>query len=109
MIKKDWNKEFKKLFSSPGVDKEKKEATPTQDWRTIVLVFAIVFALSLVFHGYLFMKVNNDSLFEVTLKNEEPVAFNKENFDRILGIFDQQDATFEKLKNEPLTAVDPSL
>jgi len=109
MIKKDWNKELKKLFSSPGVDKEKKEATPAQDWRIIVMVFAIVFILSLAFHGYLFMRVNDDSLFAVTVKNEEPVAFNKENFERILSIFDEQDATFEKLKNEPLTAVDPSL
>lgn len=109
MMKKDWNKKFKKIFSSVGVDKEKKEATPSQDWRVIVLVFAIVFVFSLAFHGYLFMKVNDDSLFAVTVKNDEPVAFNKENFERVLGVFDQQDAMFEKLKNEPATAVDPSL
>lgn len=109
MVKKDWNKEFKKLFSSPGVDKEKKEAEPSRDWRIIVLVFGIVFILSFAFHGYLFMRVNDDSLFAVTVKDDEPVAFNKENFERILSIFDQQDATFEKLKNEPITAVDPSL
>jgi hypothetical protein len=109
MIKKDWNKEIKKLFSFPGIDKEKKESAPSRDWRIIVLMSAIVFVLSLAFHGYLFMRVNDDSLFAVTVKNEEPVAFNKENFERILNIFDQQDTTFEKLKNEPLTAVDPSL
>lgn len=109
MMKKDWNKEIKKLFSSAGVDKEKKEATPSQDWRVIVLVFAIVFILTTSFHGYLFMKVNDDSLFMVTVKNDEPVAFNKENFESVLSVFDQQDTTFEKLKNEPATAVDPSL
>lgn len=109
MMKKDWSKEIKKLVSSPGVDKEKKEATPSQDWRVIVLAFTIVFILSLAFHGYLFMKVNDDSLFAVTVKNDEPVAFNKENFERVLGVFDQQDAMFEKLKNEPAMAVDPSL
>ena len=109
MAKKDWNKELKKLFSSPGVDREKKESAPSRDWRVIVLVFVAVFILSVAFHGYLFMKVNNDSLFMVTIKKDEPVAFDKENFERILNIFDQQDATFERLKSEPLTATDPSL
>lgn len=109
MMKKDWNKKFKKIFSSRGVDKEKKEATPSQDWRIIVVVSSTVFFLSLAFHGYLFMRVNDDSLFAVTVKNDEPVAFNKENFERVLGVFDQQDAMFEKLKNEPATATDPSL
>ena len=109
MIKKDWNKEFKKIFSSPGVDKEKREAVPVHDWHIIVVAFAVVFMLSLALHGYLFMKVNNDSLFAVTVKKDEPVAFDKQNFERILSIFDQQDVTFEKLKNDPFAAVDPSL
>ena len=109
MAKKNWNKEIKKLFSSPGVDKEKKESAPSRDWRVIVLVFVVVFICSLAFHGYLFIKVNNDSLFVVTVKKDEPVAFDKENFERVLSIFDQQDTMFEKLKSEPLTATDPSL
>lgn len=109
MAKKDWKKEIKRIVASQGVDKEKREVSPARDWRVLMMVFAVVFVVSLVFHGYLFMRVNDDSLFSVTVKEEEPVAFNKENFDRILSIFDQQDATFEKLKNEPFTAIDPSL
>ncbi len=108
MVNKNWNNEFKKLLASQGVDREKREASPSRDWRIVVLVFALVFVISLVFHGYLFMRVNDDSLFVATTKEEKPVAFNKENFERILSIFDQQDAIFEKLKTEPLVAVDPS-
>ena len=109
MLKKDWNKEFKKLFASKGSDPLKAEPTPYRDWRIIVLSFFAGLMVSLGFNIYMSIEINRDSFFTTTPKVEQGVVFNSEGLTTVLGALAAKEAAFEKLRTEGVSVVDPSL
>ena len=109
MFKKDWNKEFKKLTASKGVDQFKVEPTPYRDWRLLVLSFFTLLVVSVGFNIYMSIEINRDSFFTTTPKIEEGTVFNSEGLTAVLADLATKEATFEKLRTEGVVVVDPSL
>lgn len=109
MVKKDWNKEFKKLTASKGVDPSKKEPTPYRDWRLLVMGFFLTLVLSVGFNIYMSIEINRDSFFTTTPKVEEGVSFNSEGLIVVLEDLASKEAAFEKIRTEGVSVVDPSL
>ncbi len=109
MFKKDWNKEFKKLTASKGSDPFKAEPTPYRDWRSLVIGFFLLLCLSVGFNIYMSIEINRDSFFTTTPKSEPGVVFNSEGLSAVLGGLAEKEATFEKIRTEGVSVVDPSL
>lgn len=109
MLKKDWVKKFKKLFSSKGSDPMRMEVAPYRDWRIVVMSFFAGLVVSLGFNIYMSIEINRDSFFTATPKSGEEVALNKEGLEKVLAGFAEKEATFEKVKTEGVSVVDPSL
>ncbi|HAT68791.1 MAG: hypothetical protein A2481_03690 [Candidatus Yonathbacteria bacterium RIFOXYC2_FULL_47_9] len=109
MFKKDWNKEFKKMTASKGVDPFKVEPTPYRDWRFLVIGFFVILTSSIGFNIYMSIEINRDSFFTTTPKVEEGTHFNSEGLAIVLGDLASKEVAFEKLRIEGVPVVDPSL
>lgn len=109
MFKKDWFKEFKKLFSSKGSDPTKMEVTPFRDWRIVVVSFFAGLAVSLGFNIYMSIEINRDTFFTTAPVASEGAVFNKEGLTKVLTGLAEREAIFEKTKKEGTPVVDPSL
>lgn len=110
MFKKDRIKEeLKKLFSSKGSDPMKMEFTPYRDWRIVAMLFFVGLVASLGFNIYMSIEINRDSFFTATQKGGEEVALDKEGLEKVLAGFAEKESTFEKVKTEGVSVVDPSL
>lgn len=109
MLNKDWTKKIKKLFSSKGSDPMKMEFTPYRDWRIVAMSFFAGLVVSLGFNIYMSIEINRDNFFTATAKSGEEVTLNKEGLEKVLADFAGKEATFEKVKTEGVSVVDPSL
>lgn len=109
MLKKDWNKEFKKLTASKGSDPFKAEPTPYRDWRSLAMGFFAVLTLSVGFNIYMSIEINRDSFFTTTPTSDTGVVFNSEGLTAVLGNLAAKETVFEKLRTEGVSVVDPSL
>lgn len=109
MFKKDWFKKFKKISSSKGSDPMKMEISPYRDWRIVAMSFFAGLVVSLGFNIYMSIEINRDSFFTATPKSGEEISFNKEGLAKVLAVFAEKEALFEKAKTEGVTVVDPSL
>ena len=109
MLKKDWLKELKKLFSSKGTDPMKMEVTPFRDWRIVVVSFFVGLAVSLGFNIYMSIEINRDTFFTAIPAASESVALNKDGLMKVLAGLAEKEAVFEKTKKEGVVVVDPSL
>jgi len=109
MLKKDWNKELKKLTVSKGSDSFKVEPTPYRDWRLLVIGFFVTLVLSVGFNIYMSIEINRDNFFTTTPKSEQGVVFNSEGLSAVLGALAAKEAASEKLRTEEVLVVDPSL
>lgn len=109
MLKKDWSKRIKKIFSSKGVDALKMEISPYRDWRILVSTFFVGIVASFGFNVYMSIKIDSDNFFATTPKGNSGVTLNEEGLKKILVELDEKRAVFEKAKNEGVAIVDPSL
>ena len=108
-MKKDWNKEFKKLTTSKASDPSKAEPTPYRDWRLLVSGFFVLLVISVGFNIYMSIEINRDSFFTTTPKTGEGVVFNGEGLAAVLEDLAMKEAAFERLITEGVSVVDPSL
>lgn len=109
MLKKDWNKEIKKLTTSKGSDPFKVELTPYRDWRLLVMGFFVALILSVGFNIYMSIEINRDSFFTTIPKSEQGVVFKSDGLATVLEALAIKEAAFEKLRTEEVFVVDPSL
>lgn len=105
---KDLLKKIQKFFTASGAKKERSMAAPYRDWGIVVALFIAGFVVSVGLNTYVFTRINEDILV-ATAPQEETTSLSKEKIAGALEYFNVKDAAFEKLKNEPITAVDPSL
>ncbi len=109
MPKKDWKAEFKKLTYSKGVDVLKMEITPYRDWRTVVILFFTALVSSIVYNSYVFIEINRDTFFTAAPKSTGVIKFDEERLTKVVAGLDEKSALFEKVKNDGVAIVDPSL
>lgn len=109
MLKKDWKAKFKKLTYSKGVDALRMEITPYRDWRIVVIIFLTALMASIVYNTYVFIEINRDTFFTAVPKSSGVVKFNDEELTKVIAGLDEKSAIFEKVKNEGVAIVDPSL
>lgn len=107
MIKKDWKKEFKKLFPKYGSRESRFEAKPYRDWGLVAGLFFAGLAGSVAFSAYLFTEVTKENA--TTDSKNTGVVLNTVKLSQVLDSFAKKEATFESLKTATSTAVDPSL
>lgn len=109
MQKKDLEKSIKKLFATKGTDVSKIEPSPYRDWGVIVSVFFFGLIISLGFNIFMSIKINSDDFF-ATPKNEEGgVVLDKAGLDKVLTELSAKEANSQKVINEKVSIVDPSL
>ena len=107
MIKKDWKKEFKKLFPKHGSRESHLEAKPYRDWGFVAGLFFAGLAGSVAFSAYLFMGVTKENA--TTDSKNTGVILDTAKLSQVLDSFAKKEAMFEFLKTATSTAVDPSL
>ncbi len=109
MLKKEWNKKIKSMFTLKEVNIPKVDVAPYRDWRTVVIIFFVVLVLSLGFNAYIFLEINSGSFFVTTPKGAELTKFDSEGLTRVLDDLLAKEVIFEKLKNESVSLIDPSI
>lgn len=109
MLKKDLNKELKKLFTPKKTGMPKTSITPYRDWRMAVIVFFGGLLFSLGFSVYMFIEISRDSFFVTVPKGAEAVTLNRDGLSRALGGLVAKETLFEELKIKSVPVVDPSL
>ncbi len=97
------------MFSSKEANIPKAKIAPYCDWRIVVIIFSVGLVLSLGFNSYVFFEINSGSFFVTTPSGEESAKFNKDGLSKVLEELSAKEATFEKLKTENISVVDPSL
>lgn len=89
-------------------EKQYRKSDPAHTWHKLLILASILFVLSIVFHGVLYMKVNRGEVKESTGEvgvetiNETKLSF-------ILGLFEERTQQFEERKIVAPTLRDPSL
>lgn len=111
MKKEDLTKKsMRRLMAIGDYDKEKMEVFPFRDWHIVTILFGLGFIVSVGYHVYLFMNINEDNFFAtVPSVTEEVPVFDEEKIIKTILLFDEQDARFERLKMASTTTADPSL
>ena len=109
MPKKNWKAELKKMTHTKGSDKLKMEITPFRDWRIIVAAFFIGLVFLVGFNVYMSIQINNDGFLSTSTKTPSVMKFNEKGLQDAIAIIDEKEALFEKIKNDGVTMVDPSL
>lgn len=109
MPKKDWKAELKKLTYSKGSDPLKMDITPYRDWRILVIASFLGLVGALGYNIYITIQINSDVFSVVTQKSSGVAKFNEEGLTKLVLSIDQKAAIFEKIRNEGMAVVDPSI
>lgn len=109
MLKNDWSKKLKKMFSNKGADPLKIEITPYRDWMVLVIIFFVGLIASFGFNIFMSVKINSDNFFTVAPVSEGSASLNKNGLAKILAEFTEKEKLFEKIRTEGVPVVDPSL
>ena len=109
MLKKNWNKEIKKITASKGVDPYKLEITPFRDWKILIAYSFAGLIISLGYNIYMSFQINRESFFAVENKTEGGAVFNSVALSEVLKNIADKESNYERIKTEGLPVFDPSL
>lgn len=100
---------FEKHTCSRGADALKMEITPYRDWRIIVIAFFSGMAVALGFNIYMSKQISGDGFVTATSGATNMIKFDAAGLEKAITTINSKEALFEKVKNEGVATVDPSI
>lgn len=82
---------------------------PLRDWKTLLIVAGVLFAVVVSFNGYLFLSLSGSE--NIAAGNSAPAApevIQKRQFAEAVEILTQRDALYQELQSGSKRFVDPS-
>ena len=96
--------QYKKSFKKKSIS-----ASPELFWHLLLTIALLIILGSAVFGFFLFMKVNQESVFNVEDSGEKLKTTNKERIDKVLDYFSARAEKSNQILNSPSSIIDPSL
>lgn len=106
----DIKKILKRFFQLREKDKLKMEMTPHSDWRTLVIIFAILVIVAGALSFYIFIQIDRDEIFLAKEAGSVSVrTFNTQKLKDTIKIFEQRKRDLEVIRLERPHIIDPSI
>lgn len=82
---------------------------PEFDWKIILVSFIVLFLVSILFNGFLFLRLKDGKIFQKdNLTQDQGELVDEEKLDKTLEYFAGKEARFNVIRREGAGSVDPS-
>lgn len=106
----DIKKIFKRFLQLRDKDKLKMEMTPHSDWRTLVIIFAILVIAVGAASFYIFIQIERDEIFLAEeMEKVDMKTFDTQKLEDTIQAFEQRKEDLEILRAERPRIIDPSI
>lgn len=105
-----FKKNIGRFFGKTHKFSDIEDINPQRDWKIILVAFVAISFMVIVFSSYIYWRINSGGFFMTSSREESPTeTIDRSELKKVIRLYETKSQSFQKLKNEKLEIIDPSL